>query len=51
MPRLRVTWVICHERPLYPDEDPHLDAHRVDPDAVLWAIEDGTVQVSIEIVE
>jgi hypothetical protein len=51
MPLLRTTWVITHERPLEPDDDPHDALERTDPDLLLWAVEEGVVTTSVEILE
>lgn len=51
MPTLRTTWTIIHERSLEPDEDPLAAVERTDPDVLLWAIEDGEVTATVEILE
>lgn len=51
MPILRTTWTITHERPLEPDEDPLAALHAIDPDVILWAVEEGRVTTSVEIFE
>lgn len=51
MPVLRTTWLITHERPLEPAEDPLAALERADPDVLLWAIEDGQVTIKVEIIE
>jgi hypothetical protein len=51
VPILRTTWTITHERPLESDEDPIAAAQRVDPDVLLWAIEEGVVTTTVKILE
>lgn len=51
MPSIRTTWTIAHERLLEPDEDLLAAMHHTDPDALLWAIEEGTVTTTVEFLE
>lgn len=51
VPVLRTTWTITHERNLEPDEDPLASLARPNPDAILWAIEEGQVATTVEIIE
>lgn len=51
MPRLRTTWIVTHERRLEPDEDPATGTGPTDPDALLWALDEGTVTLLVEIIE
>ena len=51
MPTIRTTWTITHERALESDEDPLAATERHDPDVLLWAIEEGRVDASVEILE
>ena len=51
MPAIRTTWTITHERPLDPGEDPRAAVERTDPDLLLWAVEDGQVATTVEIIE
>jgi len=48
---LRTTWIVTHERPLEPDEDPLVAEQVVDPDVILWALDDGIVTSLVEIIE
>ena len=50
MPELITTWIIRHRRPLEPGEDP-LAAGNVDPEHTLWAFDEGTTEVAVELVE
>jgi len=51
VPTIRATWIITHYRALEPDEDPLAAMRRTDPDVLLWAIEDGQVTSTVEIIE
>jgi hypothetical protein len=51
MSMLRTTWTITHQRPLDTNEDPLLALRHADPDLILWAIEDGQVAATVEILE
>jgi hypothetical protein len=48
---IRTTWTITHQRPLEPSEDPLAAIERTDHEVLLWAIEDGTVTTTVEILE
>jgi hypothetical protein len=50
MPEIITTWIIQHRRAPEPGEDP-LAPGTVDPEHVLWAIDEGTIEVSVELVE
>jgi hypothetical protein len=51
MPTVRTIWTITHQRPLEAEEDPLAAMERTDPDALLWAIEEGQVTTRVEILE
>jgi hypothetical protein len=51
MPTIRTTWVITHQRPLEPDEDPLAALDRTDLDLLQWAAEQGEVKTAVEILE
>jgi hypothetical protein len=48
---VRTTWIIVHERDLEPHEDPLAVLEHRGPELVLWAVEEGTASVVVEIVE
>ncbi len=50
MPQIVTTWVIRHRRSLEPGEDP-LSPAAADPEHVLWALDEGEVTVTVELVE
>jgi hypothetical protein len=51
MPSIRTTWTITHQRPLERGEDPLAALGHTDPDVLLWAIEDGQVTTTVDILE
>jgi hypothetical protein len=51
LPRVRTTWTIVHERSLEPHEDPLAVLEHRGPEMALWAVEEGTATVSVEIIE
>jgi hypothetical protein len=51
MPTIRTTWTITHDRALEPDENALQALEHTDPDLLLWAIEDGQVTTTVEILE
>ena len=50
MPEIITTWTIRHRRLLEPGEDP-LASRNVDSEHVLWALDEGTIEVTIELLE
>ncbi len=50
MPEIITTWTIRHRRPLEPGEDP-LGSGNVDLEHILWALDEGTTEVTVELVE
>jgi len=51
VPTVRTTWIIVHERPLEPQEDPLAALVHVGPEMALWAMEEGVAIPSVEIIE
>jgi hypothetical protein len=50
VPDTIITWTVTHRRPLDDGEDPTI-ASAVDESHLLWALEDGEVATSIQLVE
>jgi hypothetical protein len=50
MPEIITTWVIRHRRVLEPGEDP-LSPANLDPEHVLWALDEGECTTTVTLVE
>jgi hypothetical protein len=50
MPEIVTTWTVTHRRPLEDGEDPYAPG-TIDAEHLLWAVESGNVDVSIQLLE
>jgi hypothetical protein len=50
VPDVVTTWTVVHQRPLMEGEDPFSPGN-VDPEHLLWALDEGTISVAVDLVE
>jgi hypothetical protein len=50
VPEVVTTWTVVHRRPLADGEDPFLPG-AAGPEHLLWALDEGALSVTVELVE